>query len=118
MPDVAFVGYNYPFLNNGMRLKIWPEHVILKKAIDLTWLNSNVRCLNRVMVKPEFRKRGIAEYLVQNTIGGVGVPFIECVTFTDSIARILSRVGFVNYGRLSSGICDYWLWTSPDYSPV
>jgi GNAT superfamily N-acetyltransferase len=109
-PDVAFIGYNYPWKNNGMRTRIWPEHTIMKKAIDLTWLNASVRTLSRVMVKPEFRHRGVAEYLIRNTIDTVGVRFIECVTFTNTIARILERVGFVNHGRLSSGVCDYYLY--------
>lgn len=109
-PDVAFIGYNFPWKNNGVRLRIWPEHTIQKKAIDLAWLNQNVRTLSRVMVSPEFRNNGVAERLIRKTIDSVGVRYIECVTFTAQIARILEKVGFVNHGRLSSGICDYYLY--------
>jgi GNAT superfamily N-acetyltransferase len=109
-PNVAFVGYNYPFMNNGARLEIWPEHTIMNRAINLTWLNRNVRCLSRVMVSPEKRGNGIAEYLIKHTINTVGVQYIECVTFTESIKHILENVGFVNYGELTTKKHDYFLY--------
>ncbi len=93
-----------------MRTRIWPEHTIKNRAIDLSWLNLNVRTLTRIMIQPEFRHNGLAEYLIRETINCVGVQFIECVTFTEQVARILTRVGFRNMGRLSSGVCDYYLY--------
>lgn len=110
--DIAFIGYNYSFWNNRQRNLIWPKHLIDKRHFDLDWLNKNVRCLNRVMVHPEHRGKGIATQLVKQTLPLVGVPYIECLTFAELIRNILLRCGFWQYGQSTKKTCDYYLWTA------
>jgi len=62
------------------------------------------------MVRPEWRKRGLAESIIRNTLPMVGVPYIECVTFTESIERLLVKCGFRSYGRTGGVGCEYYLW--------
>lgn len=112
--DVGFVGYNFAYRNNGRRLSLFAEHKVYGKAIDLDWLNGNIRQLNRVMVRPSYRGRGIATALVSQTLGLVGVPYIECLTFAELIRNILLRVGFVDHGVTKTGECRYYLWSRDD----
>lgn len=112
--DIAFVGYNYCFWNCGTRLKLFPEHVVNKRRIDVQWLNQNFRCLNRVMVRPSHRGKGIATQLVRQTLPIVGVKFVECLTFSNLIKGVLSRCEFTNHGPVKSGTCDYFLWKKED----
>lgn len=110
--DIAFIGYNFCYWNNRQRSDLFPEHLGPRKNIDLQWLNQNVRCLNRVMVRPGHRGQGIATQLIQQTLPLVGVPFVECLTFAELIKTILLRNGFVAHGNTTEGTCQYYLWNS------
>lgn len=110
--DVGFIGYNYPYMNNRQRNIRFPSHMIKHKHFDLDWLNMNIRQLNRVMIRPEYRGRGLATRLVEQTLPMVGVPYIECLTFARLIKNILKRTGFVEYGDSLKHTCRYYLWTN------
>lgn len=109
--DIAFIGYNFCYWNNRQRNLLWPNHLIDSRYFDLHWLNSNIRCLNRVMVRPEYRGQGIATQLVTQTLPLVGVPFIECLTFAELIRDILLRCGFKAHGSAVKNTCKYYLWS-------
>lgn len=111
--DVGFVGYSYAFRNNSCRLVAMPEIRGKSKRYTISYLNRHVRCLTRIMVRPSHRGRGIATKIIQATLPIVGVRYVECLTFTESIALILKRCGFVNYGQTGGMECDYWLHTLP-----
>lgn len=108
--DIGFIGYNYAYRNNGRRYNLFPQHRVAGKCIDVTWLNANVRQLNRVMVRPKYRGKGLATYLVGQTLPMVGVPLIECLTWSHLIRHILIRTGFVDHGITKTGKCHYYLW--------
>lgn len=110
--DIAFIGYNFCYRNNQQRNLLFPEHLRANKIIDLNWLNGNVRCLNRVMVRPEHRGKGIATQLVKQTLPLVGVPYIECLTFAELIEGILRRTGFSAHGSTKFGTCRYYIWAA------
>ncbi|KKM64248.1 hypothetical protein LCGC14_1503330 [marine sediment metagenome] len=109
--DIAFIGYNYCYRNNHQRNIIWPNHMLDSRYFDVEWLNKNVRCLNRVMVRPKCRGSGIATQLVQQTLPLVGVPYIECLTFAELIRNILLRCDFESYGSTKQETCRYYLWS-------
>jgi GNAT superfamily N-acetyltransferase len=108
--DIGFIGYNYAYRNNSVRYRLFADHIVHGKCIDVQWLNDNVRQLNRVMVRPEHRGQGIATQLVRQTLPMVGVRYIECLTFAHLIRGILLRTGFVDQGLVRSGTCRYYLW--------
>jgi hypothetical protein len=112
-PDVAFIAYTRPFRNNGMRAVVWPHVGIAHGNIDLDWLNLNVRTLARVIVNPLYLGRGLAEYLISETLGRVDVPFIECTVITHFVGRILLKLGFRDYGPMRSGRCNYFVYSRP-----
>lgn len=116
--DIAFIGYNFCYWNNHQRNLIWPERLLAGRHFDLQWLNDNVRCLNRVMVRPEHRGEGIATRLVRQTLPLVGVPYVECLTFAELIRGILLRCGFEMYGKASKNTCFYYLWSSQNSGKI
>ena len=111
-PEVAFIGYNYPFRHNHYRQIALPELQKMNPRRALCYTNRHVRTLSRVMVKPGFRGSGIALCMVQYTLPLVGVRYIECNTFTSKIAGILKKSGFVWFGRAASDTCDYYCFDS------
>lgn len=114
--DIAFIGYNFCYRNNRQRGLIFREHLIDNRFMNVRWLNKNVRCLNRVMVRPEYRGQGIATRLVKQTLPLVGVPYVECLTFAELIKNVLIRCGFESYGKAAQNTCHYYLWRSPKTS--
>lgn len=116
--DIAFIGYNFCYWNNRRRNELFPEHLGIRKNIDLSFLNQNFRCLNRLMVRPAYRGQGIATQLVKQTLPLVGVPYIECLTFAELIESVLLRNGFVAHENAIQGTCRYFLWRSPNSSEI
>jgi GNAT superfamily N-acetyltransferase len=110
--DAGFIGYNYPFRHNSIRNVALPVLRQIPKRTKMSWLNQHVRTLSRIMVRPEYRGKGYASWLLENTLRLVEADFVECLTFTESIAHILEHAGFKNYGRTGGLQCDYYLWTS------
>ena len=109
--DAAFIGYSYAFRNNSCRLTAIPELWQWGMRGRMAYLNRHVRCLTRIMVRPEYRGQGIASKMIMATLPLLGVTFVECLTFTEGIARILERCGFQKYGRTGGMNCDYYLWS-------
>jgi GNAT superfamily N-acetyltransferase len=110
--DIGFIGYNYPFRHNSIRNVALPILRQIPKRSRMTWINRHVRTLSRIMIRPAYRGRGYASRLLENTLGMVNADFVECLTFTESIAHILERAGFKNYGKTGGLECDYYLWHS------
>jgi len=83
--DKAFIGYNHPYRFSHCRNQEFSKLLINRKYLPINWLNDNVRLLNRVMVRPQYRGQGIATQLVRQTLPLVGVTYIECLTFAELI---------------------------------
>jgi GNAT superfamily N-acetyltransferase len=109
-PNIAFIGYDWPVLNNSVRPKAISGFPHNDKRAAMLFINKNVRVLSRIMVKPEFRGRGIASNLIIQTLPLVGVPYIECVSFAESIKHILLLAGFTAFGLTARGTVEYFLW--------
>ena len=116
--DIAFIGYNFCYWNNRQRNLLFPEHLGLRKNIDLKWLNQNFRCLNRVMVRPAYRGQGIATQLIRQTLPLVNVPYIECLTFSELIESLLLRNGFAAHENAVQDTCRYYLWRNPNFCKI
>jgi len=111
-PDVGFIGYNWPYRYNSIRTRAIPGLEELPERSKYTYINRNIVALARVMVRPDWRGRGYASWLIKNTVELVGAKYIECLTFTETIASILIKSGFVNHGKTGGLECDYFLWTN------
>lgn len=111
--DKAFIGYNHPYRFNHCRNQHFRSLLVNRKFLPINWLNDNVRLLNRVMVRPQYRGQGIATQLVKQTLPLVGVTYVECLTFAELIMGVLHRCGFQQHGESLKHTCQYWLWTNP-----
>lgn len=111
--DAGFIGYDWSYRHNSIRETALPEYAALPRISRYKWMNQNLRQLSRVMIRPKHRGMGYAYWLVANTLPMVGIRFIECVTFTASIAHILEKAGFIRFGIAGEQACDYYLWTNP-----
>lgn len=111
--DKAFIGYNHPYRFNHCRNVEFEQILTKHRYIPINWLNDNVRLLNRVMVRPQYRGRGIATQLVKQTLPMLGVTYVECLTFAELIMGVLHRCGFVQRGLSLKKTCQYWIWANP-----
>jgi GNAT superfamily N-acetyltransferase len=94
----AFIGYNYPFRNNRLRFRAMPLLLKMSKRKQALFLQKNMLCLNRILVKPEFRNQGIATEIIKTTLPLTKRPIIECITSTPQICKMLTTAGFKCYG--------------------
>jgi len=65
-------------------------------------MRDGLRILHRLVVLPEFRGRGIGTALVRETVGSLGVPWVECVARDTSV---LVRAGFRECGEILRPPC-------------
>jgi ribosomal protein S18 acetylase RimI-like enzyme len=64
---------------------------------NLRRINQNFRRLSRVVVKPEYRGKGIAEWMVKKTVETLGVRYVECVVREKQGKGFLKSAGFRKY---------------------
>ena len=112
--DEGFIGYNWGPKNGIHRPLAFPGYQDMNMKARLDWLNENVRCLSRVMVRPEYRGLGYAKHLICETVDKVGVDYIECITFSKSIAGLLLKCGFERIIAPDEGDFTYFLWSRLD----
>lgn len=112
-PDAGFIGYNWPYRFNSIRPTAIKELLGLPDRSRYTYINRHIKTLSRIMIRPKWRARGYASWLIENTLSLVLADYIECLTFTEQIASILLRQGFIQYGRTGGMECDYFLWHNP-----
>lgn len=113
--DAGFIGFVYPYRNNGARLKALPLLTGMSKRRSCYWMAQNMRNLSRVMVRPEFRGMGIATEMVKRTVKLLAVRYVECWTFAEKIESILERAGFQRHGNSVDGECGYWLKINDEF---
>jgi GNAT superfamily N-acetyltransferase len=106
----GFIGYNFCFRNNRLRYRVLPGILKLSRTDQCIWTNENMRCLNRVMVRPEFRGQGLAKWMVRETVGLVGVSYVECLTYGEAICTVLRQSGFHCFGWDKRKEYYYYLW--------
>ncbi len=63
------------------------------RVTNMELLNSNVRCISRVVIEPRFRGLGLASRLVRETVGLMGVPIVEALAVMGAINRFFEKAG-------------------------
>jgi hypothetical protein len=69
--------------------------VRLKERIR--WLNTNVRCISRVVVDPRYRGVGLAARLVRETLPLAGVPIVEALAAMGQVNPFFEKAGMTRY---------------------
>jgi len=62
-------------------------------------LNREVRILRRLVIHPDVRGCGLGHWLVSQTLGMVGVPFVECLANMGSVNPVFERAGMERIGQ-------------------
>ena len=62
-------------------------------------LNREVRILRRLVIHPDVRGCGLGHWLVSETLGMVGVPFVECLANMGSVNPVFERAGMERIGQ-------------------
>lgn len=76
------------------------------------WFNHHFRVLHRIVIDPRFRGAGLGALLTQQTVGKLGVPFVECFTTLGGYSGFLESAGFRREGRSEAStavtaLCDF-----------
>lgn len=108
--DAGFIGYNFCYRFCPIRAVYFKELKGLDLAGKLDFCNRNIRALSRVMIAAEFRGRGLAKRLINETKNIVGVPFIECIAADERIAGLLEACGFIRIEEAPGNTLRYYVY--------
>jgi ABC-type branched-subunit amino acid transport system ATPase component/GNAT superfamily N-acetyltransferase len=62
-------------------------------------LNREVRILRRLVIHPDVRGCGLGHWLVRETLGMVGVPYVECLANMGTVNPVFERAGMERIGE-------------------
>lgn len=62
-------------------------------------LNREVRILRRLVVQPDLRGCGLGQWLVRQTLGWLGVEWVECLSAMGTVSAVFRRAGMRRIGR-------------------
>lgn len=101
---------SYPDLNSSAR------NLALKDLFKDTaapgvaqQLNRSILRLSRIVVAPELRQIGMANWLINEMINRVTVPYIECSTSMARYSPFLSKAGFLETPQAQSQFEAAWM---------
>lgn len=63
------------------------------RATRLALINSNIRCIGRVVIEPRFRGLGLASRLVRETMPKMDVPIIEAMAVMGEVNPFFEKAG-------------------------
>lgn len=87
-----------PTLNGAWRRMAWPGRFASgDKRRDAARLNSELRCISRVIVEPRFRGQGVARRLVERYLRRPLTPCTEAVAAMGGLCPFFERAGMTAY---------------------
>jgi len=109
-PDIAFIGYQYPYINNRQRNCAFPHLQGIHRLDYALWINTQLYSLSRVMVHPNHRGQGLAQKIVKFSLDHVDRKYLECLTTNQAILHVLQNCGFKLRLSLKEEKCFYLVW--------
>lgn len=98
-PCVGVIVYSMPLMGCSLRRKgcggIFEGY---DRVTRLKLINANVRRISRVIIEPRYRSLGLASRLVRETMGLMGVRFVESMAVMGSVNGFFVRAGMREYG--------------------
>jgi len=67
------------------------------RRLQLQMVNKYIRCISRVIIEPRYRGLGLASRLVAETMGKLGVPFIEAMAVMGMVHPFFEKAGMKRY---------------------
>lgn len=99
-PDpIAVILYSMPIINLHGRTTATSSY-FRKPHTDigkLRLVNKKIRYISRLIVDPRFQKRGLASWLLKDTLERQTVPIVETLTPIDFTNKIFQKSGFKLY---------------------
>jgi len=86
---LGIVVYGFPSLGLALRNRMTGGRYICKAKL----LNREVRVLKRLVIHPDVRGCGLGRYLVSETLGKVGVKFVECLAAMGLVNPVFEKAG-------------------------
>ena len=63
----------------------------------LAALNREMRCISRVVIRPEYRGIGLGSLLVRETLGQAGTPLVEAMAVMGRVNPFFEKAGMTRY---------------------
>ncbi len=94
-----------PTLNGSWRERAWPRFFSAgNKASNAKQINTNLRCISRVIVDPRSRGLGMASALVRHYLNNPQTPATESIAAMGSVCPFFERAGMTPYELLPAPV--------------
>jgi len=101
---VGVIVYAMPLPNVALRNRATNNRYVglASREMSLRLLNREMRCISRVVIHPQYRGIGLAQYLVRETLGLAGTPLVEAMASMGRVNPFFAKAGMARYdGPLS-----------------
>ncbi len=101
---VGVIVYAMPLPNVSLRNRATKNRYVglASREMSLRLLNREIRCISRIVIHPQYRGIGLAQYLVRETLGLAGTPLVEAMASMGRVNPFFTKAGMTRYdGPLS-----------------
>jgi len=96
---VGVIVYAMPLLNVPLRNRATNNRYVglASREMSLRLLNREMRCISRIVIHPQYRGIGLAQYLVRETLRLTNMPLVEALASMGRVNPFFSKAGMTRY---------------------
>jgi GNAT superfamily N-acetyltransferase len=96
---VGVIVYAMPLVNVALRNRATNNRYVglATRAMSLQLLNREMRSISRVVIHPQYRGIGLAQYLVRETLGFAGTELVEALASMGRVNPFFAKAGMQRY---------------------
>ena len=96
---VGVIVYAMPLPNVALRNRATNNRYVglASREMSLRLLNREMRCISRVVIHPQYRGIGLAQYLVRETLGLADTPLVEAMASMGRVNPFFAKAGMAQY---------------------
>jgi len=96
---VGVIVYAMPLANVALRNRATNNRYagLATRAMSLQLLNREMRCIRRVVIHPQYRGIGLAQYLVRETLGFAGTELVDAMASMGRVNPFFAKAGMKRY---------------------